>query len=199
MRYIYKVRVRGTMPVGGDVLEVIADMLRYDAGDVAGEVEVEGDNPMRTIDRFTVVVHLAQFTPERWASFMLRAVLIEKVKGTPPPARFDTEAEAGQYMAGKHEAPAEAPDPERSRFDKLPPNLRAGFRAYIDDHHEPGDFIMAVLENNLRDAFGRADLVSRAALFDIVVFMWNDAPSVCWGSPEKVAKWLKDGAASSSS
>lgn len=51
----------------------------------------------------------------------------------------------------------------------------------------------AVLENNLTEAFGRADMDNREAMFDIVQYCYNELPFVCWGSKEKVSKWLEGG------
>lgn len=72
----------------------------------------------------------------------------------------------------------------------VPEHLADGLRDYIVDRIETGGFLRAVLENDLREACARADEVSRAFLFDIVSFLYNEAPSTCWGSPERVAAWL---------
>lgn len=107
-----------------------------------------------------------------------------------PAARFDTEAEAGRYMRGERDEPVvetETADP----YAKLPEHVRAGFRAYIEDHHQPGGFILAALANDLVKSFGRADPTNRERMLDIVEFLYNEAPSGCWGSKEIVAKWLK--------
>ena len=54
-----------------------------------------------------------------------------------------------------------------------------------------GGFLQAVLENNLREACGRADDFNRERLFEIVSFIYNELPSQCWGSPAKVKAWLE--------
>lgn len=53
-----------------------------------------------------------------------------------------------------------------------------------------GDFLRAVLENDLREAIGRADYINMQALPHIVAYCWNRLPSGCWGSPEAVKRWL---------
>ena len=73
---------------------------------------------------------------------------------------------------------------------KVPAHTLPGLRLYVEQHIEPGSFLRAVLENNLREAFGRADHINRYALFDIVAYCYNEIPSECWGSPEKVEEWL---------
>lgn len=53
----------------------------------------------------------------------------------------------------------------------------------------PGQFLTFVLENNLVEAYRRADSDSTAALPAIVSFLQSDMPAPCWGSPENVASW----------
>ena len=48
----------------------------------------------------------------------------------------------------------------------------------------------AVLENNLTEALGRADDRNQRAIKEIVSFIYNCLPRNCWGSREKVEKWL---------
>ncbi len=52
-----------------------------------------------------------------------------------------------------------------------------------------GDFIGAVLSNNLSNSFGRADLENRAALHKTVKYLYNYCPAKCWGSKEKMQDW----------
>ena len=72
----------------------------------------------------------------------------------------------------------------------VPVHTIGGLDRYANEHIEPDSFLRAVLENNLRDAFGRADITNREAMFDIVNYIYNELPSACWGSPAKVQKWL---------
>lgn len=75
-------------------------------------------------------------------------------------------------------------------YSILPPHIQDGFRVYIERHVLPGSFVRACLENNLRDAFGKADEINRERLCDIVQFLYNEAPNDCWGSREKVQVWI---------
>ena len=77
-------------------------------------------------------------------------------------------------------------------IELVPAHMQSGLRRYIEDRIPPGDFMQAVLENDLREALGRADQINRHALFDIVSWLWSYAPADCWGSPEKVAAWLAE-------
>jgi hypothetical protein len=76
-------------------------------------------------------------------------------------------------------------------YDRLPEHMRDGARLYIEHGIAPGGFMMAVLENNLAEAFGRADYVNTHCMASWVAWLYNDAPSSCWGSPERVAAWIK--------
>lgn len=72
----------------------------------------------------------------------------------------------------------------------VPDHMRQTFIDYIEKGYEPGGFARAVLENNLVEAFGRADHINQMSLQSIVSWVYNYAPSACWGSPEKVDAWL---------
>ena len=74
----------------------------------------------------------------------------------------------------------------------MPETTVRAIRAYAVRRTPPGDFVTAVLENNLREAVGRADPLNRAALDEIVRYCTWEIPSACWGSPQKVDEWLGD-------
>jgi hypothetical protein len=65
-------------------------------------------------------------------------------------------------------------------------------KRYADDGVPTGDFLYAVLTNNLVDSIGRADRENLAALPEIVNYIYNNIPGRSWGSPEKVDSWLKE-------
>ena len=72
-------------------------------------------------------------------------------------------------------------------------NIIAALEKYVNKRYAPGGFLTAVLENDLVRSCGRADEHNRELLFDIVSYVYNNIPSVCWGSREKVDKWLHGG------
>lgn len=78
-------------------------------------------------------------------------------------------------------------------YDRLPEHMRAGFRRYIEHGIPGGSFMDAVLSNDLIGAMETADEINRERLFDTCVFLLNQAPAGCFGSPERVSKWIKDG------
>lgn len=56
----------------------------------------------------------------------------------------------------------------------------------------PGDFLCAVLENNLLAACSRADTESLSCLAALVHYCHWELPGECWGSKEKVATWIAE-------
>ena len=76
-------------------------------------------------------------------------------------------------------------------YERIPEHLRGGMQRYIEKGIEPGDFLTAVICNDLKESFARADDTNRERMFDIVCFIYNEAPSLCWGSREKMNAWIK--------
>lgn len=72
----------------------------------------------------------------------------------------------------------------------IPAHMREGIRAYVEDRRLVGEFLTALLSNNLMRAARHADDENRAALADWAGFLYEYIPSDCWGSPEIVAAWL---------
>jgi hypothetical protein len=77
------------------------------------------------------------------------------------------------------------------RYAKLDEKFRAGIERYIERQIHPGSFLTAVLSNDLRESFGKADQWSREKLFDLVCWLYSYAPGNCWGSPAHVREWLE--------
>jgi hypothetical protein len=71
----------------------------------------------------------------------------------------------------------------------IPDYMIGGIERWIDHGIEPGGFLMAVLCNNLKEAVCQADDTNINLLPAYISFFYNDAPSQCWGSPEKVLAW----------
>ena len=63
-------------------------------------------------------------------------------------------------------------------------------RGYVDHGIPTGDFLEAVLSNDLFAAIGRADDSTLANLQGICRYVYHDIPAPCWGSPAKVNAWL---------
>jgi len=72
----------------------------------------------------------------------------------------------------------------------LPPFAKESLDAYFHDRRPVGNFLHAVLCNDLFGAIGRADDINARHLREICQYVYCYIPSICWGSPEKVKKWL---------
>jgi len=70
------------------------------------------------------------------------------------------------------------------------PEIKDAIDRYANEHIAPGGFLTAVLENNLSEALGRADEGNLRDIHEIVKYIYWNIPAVCWGSPEKVKRWL---------
>jgi len=77
------------------------------------------------------------------------------------------------------------------RIEDVPEVARLTMQNYAAHGWKPGDFIRAVLANNLTEAFGRADDINTAHMKEIVWFAYNHLPYQSRGSSEKVAAWIK--------
>jgi hypothetical protein len=76
-------------------------------------------------------------------------------------------------------------------YTYVPPHTRDGIINWIEHGIEPGAFLKAVICNNLKEAFGRADDINIVHLKSIVSWFYNHAPSDCWGSPENYEHWIE--------
>jgi len=64
---------------------------------------------------------------------------------------------------------------------------------YVNTKVPTGDFLYAVLTNNLTEAIFRADLNNSRALKDIVKYCFWRIPHNCWGSKKEVEDWVNRG------
>jgi hypothetical protein len=82
-----------------------------------------------------------------------------------------------------------APNPYKHRGYLVRPDIRDALVAYATTGRYLGDFLTAVLENNLRRACMYADDYNSTSLHAIVAYCYNELPGSCWGSAEKVTAW----------
>lgn len=74
----------------------------------------------------------------------------------------------------------------------VPEHMHDGIVLYLLHGYQPGSFMTAVLENDLKEACMRADDENRRAIYQHVAFLYNYAPSNAWGSPARVADYMQD-------
>lgn len=73
----------------------------------------------------------------------------------------------------------------------IPSYMIDGLVRYLVDHVPTGDFLRAVLENNLMRALDKADITNSPLLRNYARFLYNYAPLGSYGSRENVRKWLE--------
>ena len=73
----------------------------------------------------------------------------------------------------------------------IPGHMLSALRGYCENHHPVGDFLTAVICNDLAEAVARADQTNIANLPAFVGYLYNEADSRCWGSKEKMKAWLE--------
>ena len=78
---------------------------------------------------------------------------------------------------------------DKAREYGIPDYMIDGLQRYIDHGIQPGSFLSAVLSNDLREAVGRADDTNIHCLPAYIRWLYNEAPAMCWGSPEAVDSW----------
>lgn len=73
----------------------------------------------------------------------------------------------------------------------VPAHTLAGLVAYRDAGMPVGDFLHAVLTNDLSEAVCRADDANLPALSDIVHWVRENLPASAYGSKKNVEAWLE--------
>lgn len=75
-------------------------------------------------------------------------------------------------------------------YEDIRPDVIESINSYVKEGIPVGDFLRAVLENNLMESFGRADDDNRRTLWSICAYVYNEIPFNCHGSPEKYRAWI---------
>ena len=73
----------------------------------------------------------------------------------------------------------------------IPERTKQAIDQYVSAHTPRGGFLTAVLSNDLKGAFGRADEENLRNLPAYVAYLYNEAPAMCWGSKERMEAWMK--------
>lgn len=66
-------------------------------------------------------------------------------------------------------------------YSLLPERMQGDMKRYVEEGIPPGDFLRAVLENKI------------ARMWEFANFLYNELPSGCWGTVEKVVAWIQKG------
>ena len=75
----------------------------------------------------------------------------------------------------------------------VPEHLASGIVWYVYTGRPMGGFLTAVFANDLREAVMRAGPESLPGLKPLLLFIYNELPGLCHGSPSEVAAWIEKG------
>jgi hypothetical protein len=77
-----------------------------------------------------------------------------------------------------------------SEYSAIPPHMRDALYRYVVEHLPVGDFLTAVICNDLRRAVFSADATNLPLLKLYALWFYNMAPGFCNGNSDVMAKWL---------
>lgn len=86
-------------------------------------------------------------------------------------------------------------DPEYydSLYGVFPEASAESLYEYVQNGRRTGDFLEAVLVNDLYAAVNSADSTNSNLLREYVMFLYNHVPMVCRGSLDRYRKWVERG------
>ena len=81
-------------------------------------------------------------------------------------------------------------DQKQAMFEcGIPEYMHGGIIRFYENGIPPGDFLTAVLDNDLKEAAGRADSTNIECLKNYVMWFYNYAPGGTWGFAGATDKW----------
>lgn len=75
----------------------------------------------------------------------------------------------------------------------IPHYMQKGITEYVLHGRKPGDFLCALLKNDLMGAAGRADGGNIHLLGEYAKLLYNHVPYGCYGSEENFDAWIEQG------
>jgi hypothetical protein len=76
-------------------------------------------------------------------------------------------------------------------YEKIPERMRSAIARYLFDGTKPGDFLSAVISNNLTKAVFSADDENLPLLRLYVQWFYWEAPGNSWGSADAMREWMR--------
>lgn len=73
----------------------------------------------------------------------------------------------------------------------IPEYMHGAIRRYYENGIPPGDFLTALLNNNLKETYARADDTNVRAIKGYVMWFYNEAPAGSWGYDGAVKSWIE--------
>lgn len=78
-------------------------------------------------------------------------------------------------------------------YEYLPEHMQGQMRRYMEEGINPGNFLQAILANDLAAASYYADDINKHEFFCYGVFLMNEAPVGSWGNIETTLAWMEKG------
>ena len=75
-------------------------------------------------------------------------------------------------------------------YSGLPEYMQDTARLYVERGIPGGSFFTAVVTNDFKGAFAKADDTNTRFMRAWAMWLYNEAPNGCHGSPQKVADWI---------
>lgn len=72
----------------------------------------------------------------------------------------------------------------------IDPTSLESIRDYVEHGADPGSFLAAIICNDLKATVAQADDTNMANIPAFVCYFYNEVPSDCWGSSEKMIKHM---------
>lgn len=76
------------------------------------------------------------------------------------------------------------------QYAAIPARMQEALRRYVVQGIKPGNFLTAVITNNLRNAVGYADEENLPLLKLYVQWFYNVAPGGCHGTAANMQEWM---------
>lgn len=75
----------------------------------------------------------------------------------------------------------------------IPEHMHTELLRYVERREHVSSFLRSVLSNDLMSAASNADGPNERALASYVRWLYNYAPTDCYGSPEAYERWIREG------
>lgn len=78
------------------------------------------------------------------------------------------------------------------RTFEIPDCMEEGIKLYLERGIQPGDFLTAIICNDLKTAVMQADHNNILNLPAYVAYFYWEVPAVAWGSKKIMQQWMKE-------
>lgn len=73
----------------------------------------------------------------------------------------------------------------------IPERMMESIEAYVEEGRPVGNFLSAVICNDLKLACMYADDENLQNIPAFIAYLYNEVPGACWGSKELMKEWLE--------